>query len=609
MASFHYHPFAPNRKQIRILTLKPAPWDSDIKCELHVASLDEPIWYEALSYVWGAPNPPGTIFLDGVEFSVTPNLGSALRYLRLEDRPRLLWVDAICINQNDLAERKSQVRMMAEIYSKAATTVSWLGEAADESDDVVELIRKLGDWSREHERDIFDGEDPPDDGSIQTITDAVEWIGFPLREQNWPALWRLFERPYWTRVWIIQELAVRGQPGKASGVLHCGTKQFERSQFDYFCMLILLVVMSGNNLRTDTQEIDEPLRSMLVGGHPPGLTMAQTLAACNGEKNRNLDWLLRVTARFDAKDPRDKLYALLGLAIDGDMLEPDYEVSYEHVIANFVSSHIKRYSSLRAILGNRFREIPSGPSWVPDLLHDEFHGGRGLEAALDNDHFKASGSKSAVVSIDDTHTSLTARGVSIGVIDKVAGPLLVAEKKFDQTSQSIVSIYSSLNQDKFFEALQDHYKSLPESSRETFWRTLCLNGDWSDIDTVFPAPTAFATKQRVVFGFESIPADFMPGVPVNARYFAFVGPFMQSLQVALTNRTFISTSDGGMGVGPYMAQTGDIIVVMFGAPFCLVLRPVGHRYKLVGDAYVHGAMSGEFVQGIGQEDGQTFEII
>ncbi|KAL6406781.1 Heterokaryon incompatibility protein 6, OR allele [Ilyonectria robusta] len=613
MSGFHYHPLAQNKKQIRLLTVKPALLGSDVECDLQAVDLDESISYDALSYVWGDNTPPGRILLQGTEHRVTPNLESALRHLRYEDRPRLLWVDAVCINQNDIAERTAQVQMMANIYSKAKTTVSWLGEAANESDGAVELIRKLGDWVREHEGEILEGEgeEPPSDGSIQTAADFIEWLGFPLRSQNWPALWRFLERPYWTRVWIIQELAVRGRFTKASGIFYCGTTRFERTQFDHFCGLILFMITntSRKTFRTDTHELDEPLRSMLTNGHPPGLTMSQTLAACTGGENRNTDWLLRVTARFKATDPRDKLYALLGMAQDGNILKPDYSTSYEQVLMSFVSSHIERYKSLRVLLGNRYREMPTNPSWVPDLLDVDFHGGQGLIPAMENDYFQAAGTRAAVVSINATLNSLSSLGVFVGEIDKVIGPLMVAEKQFDPASQNIQSISTSLGQDKFFEALRDLYKGLPESDRETFWRTLCLNGDWTGEDTIFPAPADFALKQQVAFGFKSIPVDFMPGEPEGTRYAAFVGSFIASLQTAMSNRTFITTQDGRMGAGPFLTRAGDVIVVMFGAPFCLILRPVGHQYQLVGDAYVHGIMHGELVEGLEQDNGQMFEII
>ncbi|KAK3369983.1 hypothetical protein B0H63DRAFT_402292 [Podospora didyma] len=503
--------------------------------------------------------------------------------------------------------------MMGEIYTLAKTTLSWLGEAADQSDVAMALIQTLGDWTREHEGEIFDGEgeDMPDDGSVQTMTAAIEWLGFPLSAQNWPAVWRFLERPYWSRVWVIQELAVRGGIRKASGVFVCGEDEFERPQFDYFCVLILFILLYGQSIRASSLEIEEPHRSMLINGHPPGLTMSQVVTACTGGSNRNLDWLLRTSARFQATDPRDKLYALLGLVEDGNIITPDYSKSYEEVVRMFVASHIEKYSSLRVLLGNRYRAIPSSPSWVPDLLSQEFHGGSGLIPAIGNDRFQASGSRLAVASLNVTLSSLFCRGVSIDIIDKAIGPLLMVEKQLDSAVQDLQTAAQSVGQNTFFDALIDFYRTLAPGSGEAFWRTLCLDGDWSGIDTVFPAPAIFELQMRVAFGMDRIPADFMAGTPENTRYIEFVGPFTRSLMIALSNRTFFTLKDGRMGVGPYLAQPGDLVVVLFGAVFCLVLRPVGdNRYRLVGDAYVHGAMSGELVGGTNdQEDGQVFELI
>jgi len=96
--------------------------------------------------------------------------------------------------------------MMAEIYTRVEATISWSGEGADDSDDAMELILGLGNWTQAHEDRIFGDDDDEyfsGDDSIQTPTDMAEWLGFPLRSQKWPAVWRFLERPYWSRVWII----------------------------------------------------------------------------------------------------------------------------------------------------------------------------------------------------------------------------------------------------------------------------------------------------------------------------------------------------------------------------------------------------------------------
>jgi len=120
-----------------------------------------------------------------------------------------------------------------------------------------------------------------------------------------------------------------------------------------------------------------------------------------------------------------------------------------------------------------------------------------------------------------------------------------------------------------------------------------------------------------------MPEDFMEGEPEADRYVNFVRPLMHSLQTALTNRTFFTTKKtaervGRMGVGPYCTQPGDVVVLLFGAVFCVVLRRVGdergqqqqqQHYRLVGDAYVHGIMQGKLVQGVDVASAASFDII
>ena len=627
MAPFQYSPLAEDKRHIRILTVKPtSTWDQIIECELKTVSLDDDnLFFEALSYVWGTSTAPGRILLHGTEHNVTRNLEDALRHLRHSDRPRSLWVDAVCINQDDVVERVAQVLMMADIYKTAVTTLSWLGEASDESDEAVELIRTLGNWTEEHQDDVFE---PVQEEPGQTLTGRIEQLGFPLRENNWPAVWRLLNRPYWTRVWIIQELAARGGFGTSSGTFYCGTKQFLRFQYDCVCALILLITQRGPHIRTtsetgtsETFEIDEPMASFLTIRHPPGLRMSQVLAACDDtmggrNENRHLDWLLRLTRRFKATDPRDKLYAMLGLVDDGSIIEPSYTTSFEEVLTKLVFAHVQKYASLRMLLGNRYGQEPEpaqlGPSWIPELLVDELAPAIGLAPSVENDNrLQASGCRPAVVSFDPALACLSCTGTSIGQISKTIGPFVI-EEAIGGGAQNVLDAYASLGHDKVFKELRDFYSGLDDDEqRETFWRTLCLDCEWtSNSDPVTPATTAFASRCNVMFGLGTVPDDFMPGEPDIERYRSYVYPFGTSFMEAMTNRTFLATEDGRMGVGPCLAREGDLVTVVFGASLCLVLRPVDdNRYRLVGDAYIHGAMHGELVRDVEQDGGEVFEIV
>jgi hypothetical protein len=125
-----YTSLDPNFSQIRLLHIQPAALlEDDVECRMSTVSLDDlTVEYEALSYVWGDRDKDQTIQLEGAPWTVTANLCQALRNIRLADRARVMWVDAICIDQSDLDERGSQVAFMGAIYRQALMVIIWLGE-------------------------------------------------------------------------------------------------------------------------------------------------------------------------------------------------------------------------------------------------------------------------------------------------------------------------------------------------------------------------------------------------------------------------------------------------------------------------------------------------
>jgi hypothetical protein len=153
--------------------------DALIQCQL----LDFPLLksakgthpYEALSYVWGSPEKLWPISIEGDDLTVTANLHVALSHLRDRFVERLLWVDAICINQTDLKERERQVQSMAKVYAKATRVVVWLGEATLDSDQALEQIRAAAEKQ-----------------STQSETS----------ETALQAILTLLQRPWFQRIWV-----------------------------------------------------------------------------------------------------------------------------------------------------------------------------------------------------------------------------------------------------------------------------------------------------------------------------------------------------------------------------------------------------------------------
>ncbi|KAJ6201965.1 heterokaryon incompatibility protein-domain-containing protein, partial [Bipolaris maydis] len=180
MSQYSYSPLPTGSDSIRLLRLMPHKDETaNIKCELFEHSLHNLCrthLYEALSYEWGNPKEKLPVFIHEHSFNVTINLHAALSRLRNHSMERILWADAICINQNDNKEKSEQVLIMGEIYSRATKVYAWLGEADRQIDCVFDVLQ-----------------DDLDDDILH-------------KEFNW--LRPLYLQPYWRRVWIVQELVL-----------------------------------------------------------------------------------------------------------------------------------------------------------------------------------------------------------------------------------------------------------------------------------------------------------------------------------------------------------------------------------------------------------------
>lgn len=149
----HYDQLPTKRGSIRLLKLSSGiAEDREIQGKLITKVLSEDNksrWnktkYEALSWCWGREDFTDHIVLTKGDQRylkrIKPNLGAALRELRHRNRPRYLWIDAICIDQEHVEERNHQVDMMSEIYGGAKGVCIWLGEATDESRTAIPFIK------------------------------------------------------------------------------------------------------------------------------------------------------------------------------------------------------------------------------------------------------------------------------------------------------------------------------------------------------------------------------------------------------------------------------------------------------------------------------------
>ena len=187
---------------IRLLTIHPDSANDTIECSLHQVPLRSAPAYYALSYVWGDVSNPKLIILNGHPFQVTENLHSAL--LRFQSDPKLsssyFWIDAICINQNDVDEKSKQIPRMAEIYTSTKLVVAWLGPNSPTDDAMIRhLFNKAALFQHKIKQE-----------GIQSQSDVSAW------NQRHPEFWEDFEtliaalawvqrRAWFSRIWVLQE--------------------------------------------------------------------------------------------------------------------------------------------------------------------------------------------------------------------------------------------------------------------------------------------------------------------------------------------------------------------------------------------------------------------
>ena len=333
----------PSQRSIRLLHLHPRTEVNHIETTLSVHSLIDLPSYESLSYCWG--NKGGyPILCNSCPITIQQNLFHALRALRLRDAERILWVDAVCINQNDNTERSSQVQLMRQIYQSSIRVVVWLGEHAQDSEQGVELLLQIQRLAVENDENV----------NVQAKALSPEdlpKLGLPSVDSGkWQSLQALFWRPWFTRIWIIQELAVSKE-----AIVMCADRSFLWADVARAARFIL-----EHSLTAITQV--DPRRPMKLE------RFRQAHLTRKGDQP--LLPLLLEARDARATNDRDKIFGLMGLSErESDGFVPDYSLSIEEVYTALSKHHMKEAGTLE-ILGacedHAYQLKNTLPSWVPD---------------------------------------------------------------------------------------------------------------------------------------------------------------------------------------------------------------------------------------------------
>ncbi|KAL8946728.1 MAG: hypothetical protein Q9222_006912, partial [Ikaeria aurantiellina] len=280
----------------RLLTIHPGLKWTPITCTLSGESLEKPLEYDALSYTWGDATEVAYITLNSIRTEIRLNLALFLQRLLRDGRVRVVWLDLLCINQHDAEEKGDQVSKKATIFSKARAVLSWLCEHDASSLYAYGQPTYLQHWDSL--------------GLSEEAARDFAWNGF-------------LNRAYWTRTWIVQEVAF----GKVVQ-LFCGD-----DIMDWSCLRdmvrscgVLDTSSVSDSLLASTKNIsrlDELRRHILDhSATPPSLTSDEASPYTH-------PYLINSYLPTQCTVPRDKIFALLSLVSSGYLsyaVKPDYNI-------------------------------------------------------------------------------------------------------------------------------------------------------------------------------------------------------------------------------------------------------------------------------------------
>ncbi|KAG6361223.1 hypothetical protein INS49_009447 [Diaporthe citri] len=323
-------------RDFRVFLMDPSESpDSPIVGHLCKLPLNSAGSFEALSYRWEG-SFKNTIDVNGAELAVTENLFLALKALRAESGglPTPLWVDSICINQMDVVERSQQVPLMGQIYSKASPVRVWLGEECSDVKEAFKLVHDCGECS-------------PADAVARVLQD----------EAGARALNEILHRSYWDRMWMFQEIVLAGRV-----TVHCGSYEVPWTYFKW------LQELSGYAELWSDAQIG---RGWILDLRKALLRIS--LFAIPREEAQDINAVIIQTRHLHCQDPRDKLYALIGVCKAlSRKLKVDYLAPARDVYTSFAKGEIEAGGELYTILTAGLYNPGDGddldlPSWVPDL--------------------------------------------------------------------------------------------------------------------------------------------------------------------------------------------------------------------------------------------------
>lgn len=540
--------------------------------KLTTYALSEAPCYEALSYTWGNIREEKSVLINGSDRLIPANVHEALLHMlqmASEDKfwPRLrIWVDSVCINQKDKAERSSQVSQMQDIFARATRCLAWLGAAHDTTSLAFDTLQ-----------------------NSSVIYKTRDGAGIPKyvaqdKDERAAAVEEVLSRPWFARIWILQEVVVA-----AEVIVRCGTYEI---QWDMFVSGVkgavnseLLPFMVSNPMIGRIIKMDQWRRTFHQRGDPQ-------------RTNAELDLKIIIMdgADRDATDLRDKLFAIRGIASAAfaKSITVDYGKSVEDVYTDCAKHLLRTRPDLRVLsLVRQGQKRKSGliklPSWVPDWSQGMDSGGvlQRYFRFKPGRYFNAAPGTVPCIQVQGDSNRIVVRGHRLGVVktimdirwvlmDNAAGDMSFLRSTLERTAAGFLrsETYGHSNEPSwlaFFRTITADRSPLSDRINDEYRRRS------KHFDNVAPTDEGYAISEQQLAN-----PDLRYGVEdtINGKV------------IFLTDNNLLGCTEKGCCVD-------DIVCIFSGGEVPFTLRPLGSTgmtFQLHGEAYVHGAMDGDCVR-------------
>ncbi|KAL3417252.1 Heterokaryon incompatibility protein 6, OR allele 5 [Phlyctema vagabunda] len=663
---YGYQALQRSRNEIRLIKLLPIDGNEKFKslpaCHIFHASLHDQPNFVALSYVWGAATDLRVILVEDCSVRVTKNLYDAMMVLRPLKEDLVIWVDALCINQSDDEEKSWQVGLMADIYQKACKVLAWLGLAQSDDDLVLDYLNSLG--AKAEACGMDNGFEPYQDvwqklalqprefrdlsrsnARIRTLAGTI--LMFPKDTlysifysiSGWhdhddllpiAGIKRFFTRPWWGRIWILQEITF---PDNAEFL--CGSKSITRRRcsaaLGAYCALRSVLVTTFTNQPQTLTSYQLEIVSDLFQHRPTVMLSSWNIYRYS---RFPLAALLRATCvgsinfhrhgphHLESSDPRDKIFALLGLAADREELEK------LGVFPNYSKTCKETYTTAMLVLLQQghmsllsFCQTPkiqsSLPSWVPDWSRSATD----MLQDVENDHittypqFSASGVQSSHSKVTAIRRKGAIEGISVEchVYDQIfeagsfPGRISSHEVPLEETSswpvKWIVEILRLTYQER---QLYVDFSDRLHAAARTSIGGVGYNQDtelvrvrddrFTDAVVLLENGIKHIEGNHIKLGLQQLLKNRVHEDNLNSRTSILSRLGSEIIGKSLGRLPFI-TWKGHLVLGPEYAEAGDFVALIKGTQVPFILRRQSDgQYRLIGEAYVDGIMDGEAME-------------